>query len=87
LGISEAIPVGSLLRVQLEDSTIFGEVRYCEDRATWFAIGLYVEQILLGTSPLAKLVATLLEEAKPIPSSQPINELQPEVSHHSGLTS
>jgi hypothetical protein len=87
LGIAESIPVGSLLRIELEDSVIFGEVRYCEDRKTWFAVGLYVEQILMGTSPLSRLVSGLLDERSPVGECQPVNELQPEVPRHSGITS
>lgn len=87
LGVSESVPVGSLLRVELEDSIIFGEVRYCENRETWFAIGLYVEEILIGTSPLSRLVASLLEDAAPVSGCQPVAELQPEVPRHSGITS
>jgi len=87
LGMSESIPVGSLLRVELEDSVIFGEVRYCEDRKTWFAVGLYVEEILIGASPLSRLVATLLDETTPVTECQPVNELRPEASRQSGITS
>src|SRR5579864_4189850 len=81
LGMPESIPVGSLLRIQLEDSVIFGEVRYCEDRKSWFAIGIYVEEILIGASPLSRLVAQLLDETTPLRECQPAMELSQEASH------
>ena len=60
IAVPEAIPVGSLLRVELEDSIVFGEVRYCEDRQSWFAIGMFVEEVLLGESQLSRLVVRRL---------------------------
>jgi len=87
LGVSESIAAGSLLRIDLEDSVIFAEVRYCEDRKTWFALGVYVEQILIGTSPLSRLVAKLLEESAPVAECQPLNGFQAQSSSHSGITS
>ena len=43
LGVLDAVPVGSFLRIDLADSTIFGEVRYCEAQQSWFAIGLAIQ--------------------------------------------
>lgn len=42
VGVLEAVPVGSLLRIELGGSVIWGEVRYCEDQKNWFAIGLVI---------------------------------------------
>ena len=57
---SEAIPVGSFLRLEFDDAPIFAEVRYCEREKHAYGIGLYVEEILIGTSELARLVASLI---------------------------
>jgi hypothetical protein len=43
LGVLDAVPVGALLRIELGDSILFGEVRYCESRDSWFAIGLAID--------------------------------------------
>jgi len=42
LGVLEAVPVGSLLQLELEGWVIRGEVRYCQDQKTWYAIGLEI---------------------------------------------
>jgi hypothetical protein len=60
MSTSEAIPVGSFLRLEFDDATIFAEVRYCERQKHAYAIGVYVEEILIGTSELARLVASLI---------------------------
>jgi hypothetical protein len=56
LGLSEPIPIGSLLRIELDDSIVFGEVRYCQDHQSWYSVGLFVEEVLVGESPLSRLV-------------------------------
>lgn len=60
LTTSEAIPAGSFLRLEFDDATIFAEVRYCEREKHAYGIGVYVEEILIGTSELARLVASLI---------------------------
>jgi len=57
---SEAIRVGSFLRLEFDDATIFGEVRYCERERHAYGVGVFVEEILVGTSELARLVASLI---------------------------
>jgi hypothetical protein len=42
VGVLEAVPVGSLLRLELDDTVIFGQVRYCQDKKTWYALGLEI---------------------------------------------
>jgi hypothetical protein len=42
LGVLDAVPVGAQLRIELEDSILIGEVRYCENQDSWFAIGLAI---------------------------------------------
>jgi len=60
MSTSEAIPVGSFLRLEFDDATILAEVRYCEREKHAYGVGLYVEEILIGTSELARLVASLI---------------------------
>ena len=62
IGASEPVPVGSLLQIELDDSTIVGEVRYCQPLGSWYAIGLFVQEMLIGMSDHARLLATLIEE-------------------------
>jgi hypothetical protein len=60
LAVPEPIPIGSLLRIELEDSIVFGEVRYCQDHESWHAVGLFVEEVLVGESELSRLVVQRL---------------------------
>lgn len=62
LAISEPVPAGSRLRLELEDSTIFGEVRYCQEQRGWYIVGLFVEEMVIGGSELARLLAHLIDE-------------------------
>jgi len=45
LGVLEAVPVGSLLRLEVANSVIFGEVQYCQDQQTWYAVGLAIQPL------------------------------------------
>jgi hypothetical protein len=62
LGLPESVPIGGFLRIEFEGSVIFGEVRYSEDQQSWHAIGLFVEEILIGESDLARLIGELIQE-------------------------
>jgi hypothetical protein len=77
VGTSEPVAVGSFLRLDLEDSAILGEVRYCEAQRSWYEIGLFVEEMLIGSSDLARLLASLIEsttivEGEAIRSEEPL---------------
>jgi len=65
---------GVFLRIELDDSTLFAEVKYC---APWMDIhvaGVYVEEVLLGVSELSKLVmATMSQVTKVTPAARAVN--------------
>ena len=63
IGASEPVAVGSCLQVDFEDSCVTGEVLTCEDQGSWYAIALYVEHVLKGSSDLAHLLANLIDPA------------------------
>jgi hypothetical protein len=62
IGTPKSIPVGSFLRILFDDAAILSEVRYCQKQKDGYAIGVYVEEILIGTSELARLVSSLLSD-------------------------
>ena len=66
VGLPDAAPIGSFLRLEFDGSVIFGEVRYCEQQSSWHSIGLFVEKILIGESELGRLVAELLNQPDPV---------------------
>lgn len=51
--VKESISVGSLLRLEVEGSTMCGEVRHCQERTGGYALGL---EILTGSVELAGLL-------------------------------
>jgi hypothetical protein len=61
IGTSEAIPIGSSLRVEFQDSAVSGEVLSCKNQGSWHEIAVYVEEVLIGSSDLARLLANLVE--------------------------
>ena len=62
LGLTDFIPVGSVLRIEFEGSQIIGDVCYCDLQNTWYATGLFVKKILIGESELARLIADLVQQ-------------------------
>jgi hypothetical protein len=72
LSASQAIRTGSLLRIEFEDAAIFAEVRYCQRQKQGFAIGLFVEEILISTSELARLVASLVNDSPDRAVKEPV---------------
>ena len=52
-----ALNLGAFLRIKVHDSVLFGEVKYSCPWMGGYVAGLLVEQVLLGTSELARLVS------------------------------
>ena len=77
LRLSTQLPLkaGMFLRIVLDDSVFFGEVRYCCPFMDGFVSGLLVEQMLLGTTELSKLIAAALPELASLASDNPTREL------------
>ena len=67
-----ALPLGTFLRIVLEDSVVFGEVRYCCPWLGGYMAGLRVEQVLLGTSELSKLIAAALPQMAHLPGNDAV---------------
>lgn len=64
LATSIALTPGLFLRLRLDDSTLFGEVRYCCPWVGGYLAGLYVERVLVGNSDLSRLMALTLNPVK-----------------------
>ncbi len=57
LGTQEPLEPGSFIRIELDDTILFGEVRYSCPWMGGSVAGIRVEQVLAGDSDLSKLVA------------------------------
>lgn len=57
-----ALTPGAFLKIQMEDSTLFAEVKYCNVWMDLHIAGVYVEEVLLGTSELAKLICATMNQ-------------------------
>jgi len=57
----EALDCGSFIVVEIEDSTLVGEVKYCNPSARGYSTGVLVERVLMGESPLSRLIESMLE--------------------------
>ena len=66
LALSEALESGAFVRLEVADSTLFCEVRYCRRGAVAYTAGLLVERVLLGASDLGRLIEKLLAEPVPV---------------------
>ena len=75
--IADRADEGAFLQIEFDDATILGEVRYCQKQDRVYATGVFVEQILIGTSELARLVDSLLRE-QPVPGAG--TRVAPEIS-------
>ncbi len=60
---SEALDCGSFLVINIEESTLFGQVRYCQAENSSYTIGVLVEKMLMGGSSLSMLIESLLTAA------------------------
>ena len=66
-----AIPVGSAVRIDLDDAIALAEVCYCQKQGDSYAVGLQLEQILAGIKELARLNRSLLGESD-VPASETV---------------
>jgi hypothetical protein len=62
--LSTGLAVGALVKVQIEDSVLFGHVAYCTEGQS-FRTGIEVVRVLIGQSDLARLVNAILAESMP----------------------
>jgi hypothetical protein len=57
LTTNAALETGSFLKIEIEDSVFFGEVKYSNPWMDGCIAGLYIERVLMGKSDLSRLVA------------------------------
>jgi hypothetical protein len=63
---------GALVKLAFADSTLFGYVVYANPEEAAFRCGIEVERVLLGETPLARLLRGILKEEMPqVPGLQP----------------
>lgn len=60
LETAEELECGSFIVVEVEDSTLVGEVKYCRLEAAGYTIGVRVERVLMGESPVSHFIESLL---------------------------
>lgn len=59
----EALESGSFILVEIDDSTLIGEVKYCRPGERGYCAGVLVERVLMGESPLSRLIESMLTTA------------------------
>jgi hypothetical protein len=62
--LSMRLTPGATVKVQIGDCALFGHVTYCDEERS-FLTGIEVVRVLIGESPLARLVNAILAEAMP----------------------
>ena len=60
---TEALECGSFLVINVDESTLFGQVRYCQGGNSTYTVGVLVERMLMGGSNLSTLIESLLTAA------------------------
>ena len=60
---TEALECGSFLVINVEESTLFGQVRYCQGGNSSYTVGVLVERMLMGGTNLSMLLENLLTAA------------------------
>ena len=53
---------GAFLRIQIQDATLFGEIRHCTPSMDLHVSGVYIEEILVGPSELSRLISATLNQ-------------------------
>ena len=56
---------GSIVRLTIKDSVLFGFVAHSEPERSYFRTGIEVVQVLIGESELSNLLKETLEKAIP----------------------
>lgn len=59
--LSESIPAGTLVQVSILEVGLYGEIVYSHDEGSGFRTGVFVEQVLLETSNVSRVVQSYLE--------------------------
>jgi hypothetical protein len=54
--VETAIPAGALIRIDIEDTVLLGEVVHCRATHAGFAAGIHVRHALYGVSELTAVV-------------------------------
>jgi hypothetical protein len=62
--LSMRLTPGATVKVQIGDCALFGHVTYCDEERS-FLTGIEIVRVLIGESPLARLVNAILAEAMP----------------------
>jgi PilZ domain len=57
--------VGSVVEVNINDTSLFGVVTYSAPERSFFRTGVEVWQVLIGRSEMAELFKVILQEAMP----------------------
>lgn len=65
IALPGVIPPGTLLRLDMKDSILLGEVSHCTKQDGGIQIGVQIEHVLTNLEQLAKLRDSLLEESGP----------------------
>jgi len=58
--MAAAIPAGAAVKVECDDAMMLGEVVYCYSAGAQYAVGLELQQAVVGVSELARLSERLL---------------------------
>jgi hypothetical protein len=59
------LSAGDIVRLDVQDSVLFGMVTYAESEEAGWRTGIEVQRVLLGGSDLSKLLQNALHEALP----------------------
>ena len=62
--LSMRLTPGATVKVQIGDCELFGRLTYCDEEQS-FLTGIEIVRVLIGESPLARLVNAILAEAMP----------------------
>jgi PilZ domain len=61
--LSTSLPPGTLVRVDVLEVGLYGEIVYSEPETDCFRTGIFVEQALLETSHVSQIVQTYFDKA------------------------
>lgn len=57
-----ALKPGAFIKIEFEDSAMYGELKYTCRWMNSFLSGVYIEQVLVGKSELSRLIALTLKD-------------------------
>ena len=75
--LPDELEVGSLVKLELADTVLYGQIAYANEEDGSFRTGISVERVLVQASDLSHIMKALLDETQEMPRQLLLPEIAP----------